>query len=408
MNDIYKYIEKDAGEEHDLHSEELVLNFGPQHPATHGTLRIVMRLSGEVILKAVPDIGYLHTGFEKLSEHLDYNQFICLSDRMNYVSPLNNNIGFAIAAEKLFGIEVPKRAQYIRVIMAELSRISDHLVAIGTQAIDLGAFTVFLYLFAEREKLYDIFEWVTGTRLTTTYTRVGGLMRDIPDGFEEKVKKFCKEFPSVLKEVETLLNRNKIWLGRTKDVGVLSREDAINYGVTGPVLRGSDVEWDVRKAAPYSSYEEFDFDIPVGENGDVYDRYLVRMEEMRQSLRIIEQAVDNLPGGPVDIDDTKIRIPPKEDVYNTMEGLIHHFEIFMENRGIIPPAGEVYSSTEAPNGELGYYIVSDGTRCPYRIRVRPPSLVNFQIYGQLMEGRMLSDAVAVLGSLNIIAGELDR
>ncbi len=392
----------------DIQTEILVLNFGPQHPSTHGTLRIVMELSGEVAVKATPVIGYLHTGFEKLSEHLDYNQFICVTDRMNYLSPLNNNIGFAIAVEKLLGIEVPKRAQYIRVIMAELSRISDHLLSIGAQALDLGAFTVFLYFYEEREKLYDLFEWAAGSRLTTTYTRIGGLMRDLPEGFEDAVKKFCKDLPKVIKEVEILLNRNKIWLGRTRDVGVVSGEEAVNYGLTGPCLRAANVEWDIRKAEPYSSYDEFEFDIPVGENGDVYDRYLVRMEEMCQSMRIIEQAIEKLPGGPVDIDNPKVRIPKKDDVYNTMEGLIHHFEIFMKNRGFIPPVGEVYSSTEVPNGELGFFIVSDGGRCPYRVRIRPPSLVNYQVFPMMMEGRMLSDAVAILESLNIIAGELDR
>lgn len=389
-------------------TEKLILNFGPQHPATHGTLRIVMELSGEVAIKATPDIGFLHTGFEKISEYLDYNQFITVTDRMNYFSPLNNNIGFAIAVEKLLGIDVPKRAQYIRVIMAELSRIADHLLSIGAQTLDLGAFTAFLYFFKERENLYDLFEWLTGTRLTTTYTRIGGLSRDFPDGYEDAVKKFCKELPDVMKEVEILLNRNKIWLDRTRDVGVVSADEAINYGLTGPILRASNVEWDIRKVEPYSSYDEFDFDIPVGENGDVYDRYLVRMEEIRQSLRIVEQALEKLPEGPVDIDNTKIRIPEKDEVYNTMEGLIYHFEIFMQNRGFIPPVGEIYSSTEAPNGELGFFIVSDGGRCPYRVRVRPPSLVNYQIFSPMMEGRMLSDAVAILGSLNIIAGELDR
>jgi len=391
-----------------LSTEKLVLNFGPQHPATHGTLQLVMELSGEVAVKVTPQMGYLHTGFEKLSEHLDYNQFICVTDRMNYLSPLNNNIGFSLAVEKLLDIEVPERAQYIRVIMAELSRISDHLVSIGMQALDLGAFSVFLYLWAEREKLYDLFEWVCGSRLTTSYMRIGGLMRDLPEGYEEAMKKFCKEMPKVLNEVETLLNRNKIWIGRTRDVGTISSEEAINWGLTGPVLRASNVNWDIRKVEPYLVYNELDFDIPVGENGDVFDRYLVRMEEMKQSLRIVEQAVEKLPGGPVDVDNPKIRIPKKDEVYNTMEGLIYHFEIFMKNRGFIPPVGEIYSSTEVPNGELGFFIVSDGGRSPYRVRIRPPSLLHYQVFPRMMEGRMLSDAVAILGSLNIIAGELDR
>ncbi len=392
----------------DISTEKLTLNFGPSHPATHGTLRLVLELSGEAVVKATPHMGYLHTGFEKLSEHLDYNQFICVTDRMNYLSPLSNNIGFALAAEKLLGIEVPERAQYIRVIMAELSRIADHLLSLGAQTLDLAAFTAFIYLFKEREKIYDLFEWVCGSRLTTTYMRIGGLMRDLPEGYEEGVREVCKELPKIMKEVEILLNRNKIFIGRTKGVGAITGEEAINYGLTGPVLRASNIEWDIRKAEPYLVYDELDFDIPVGENGDVYDRYLVRMEEMRQSLRIIEQALEKLPDGPVDIDNPKIRIPKKDEVYNTMEGLIYHFEIFMENRGFVPPVGEVYLSTEAPNGELGFFIVSDGGRCPYRVRVRPPCFLNYQALPKMLEGGMLADTVAILGSLNVIAGELDR
>lgn len=368
----------EISDEEGLRTETMTVNFGPQHPATHGTLRIELEVDGEVIVRAEPEIGFLHTGFEKLGEYLDYNQFVCVTDRMNYISPLNNNIGFAIAVEKLFGIEVPKRGQYVRVIMAELSRIFDHLLSIGTQALDLGAFTVFLYFFQEREKLYDLFEMVTGTRLTTSYTRLGGVIRDFPDEFYPAVQKFIEELPGVIREVEILLNRNKIFLGRTKDIGVLTPEEAINYGWTGPCLRSTGVSWDIRKAEPYSSYEDFEFDIPVGGNGDVYDRYLVRMEEMHQSLRIVQQALENLPEGDVCLFDWKVHIPEKEDVYHTIEGLIHHFEIFMKNRGFRTPVGEVYSCTEAPNGELGFYIVSDGSRSPYRVRVRPPSFVNYQ------------------------------
>jgi len=391
-----------------LDTQRLVLNFGPQHPATHGTLRVQMELDGETVVDAIPEIGYLHTGFEKIAEHMSYNQWICTSDRMNYLSPLNNNIGFAIAVETLFDIEIPKRGQYARVIMAELSRISDHLVSIAAQALDLGAMTVFLYFFIERERLYNIFEMVTGSRLTTTYTRIGGVMRDFPEEFFPACRQFCKTFPGVMKEVETLLNRNKIWLGRTREVGVITKEQAVNYGLTGPVLRGSGIEWDIRKVEPYSSYDEFNFDIPTGENGDVYDRYIVRMEEMRQSLRIIEQVLDSIPDGPVNIFDHKVKLPEKEEVYNTMEGLIHHFEIIMENHGFSAPKGEIYSSTESPNGELGFFIVSTGGREPYRMRVRPPSFVNYQIFRTIMQGQMLSDTVAVMSSLNIIAGELDR
>jgi NADH-quinone oxidoreductase subunit D len=392
----------------EMPSERLTLNFGPQHPATHGTLRVEMELDGEVVTRATPEIGYLHTGFEKLAEHMNYNQFICVTDRMNYLSPICNNLAFALSAEKLMDLEPPKRGQYERVIMAELTRISDHQVAIGMQALDIGAFTAFLYLFQEREKLYDIFEMVTGSRLTTTYTRIGGVMRAMPDYCIAKIREFCAYFPRVLDECETLLNRNQIWLGRTVGVSAMSAEDSISYGLTGPCLRAAGVEWDIRKAEPYSSYEDFDFDIPIGKEGDVYDRYLVRMEEMRQSLRIIDQALNNLPDGPVNVDDAKVILPDKDDVYNTMEGLIHHFMITMQNHGADIPEGEVYVPTEAPNGELGFFIVSTGGREPYRVHARPPSLYNYQIFQPTLEGRMLSDAVAIMGSLNVIAGELDR
>ena len=388
--------------------EPMTLNFGPQHPATHGTLRIVVELDGETVLKATPHIGYLHTGFEKLGEHHDYNQFIVVTDRMNYLSPLSNNFGYVLAVEKLLGISLPKRCEYIRVILAELSRLADHLVWLGMAALDLGAFTVMLYGFEEREKLYSIFEKTTGARLTTSYTRVGGLLRDIYDGFDRDVRVFLHNFPKTLKEVHTLLTRNRIWMDRTKDVGYMSAEDAIDYGFTGPCLRASGVEWDLRKVEPYSSYGDFDFDVPVGSKGDVYDRYLVRMEEMVQSCRIVEQALDNLPDGPVNVDDYKIVLPPKADAYGNIEGLIHHFKIMMDGHGIQPPVGEVYCATESPNGELGFYIVSDGSGKAYRIRIRPPSFFNFQAVPHMIEGGMVSDIVAVLGSLNIIAGELDR
>ena len=388
--------------------EPMTLNFGPQHPATHGTLRIVVELDGETVLKATPHLGYLHTGFEKLGEHHDYNQYIVVTDRMNYLSPLSNNFGYVLAVEKLMGIQVPERCEYVRVILAELSRIADHMIWLGMGALDLGAFTVMLYGFEEREKLYSIFEKTTGARLTTSYTRVGGLMRDIYDGFEEDVRTFLSTFPKTLKEVHTLLTRNRIWMDRTKDVGVVSAEDAIDYGLTGPCLRASGVDWDLRKAEPYSCYEEFDFDVPVGANGDVYDRYLVRMEEMIQSGRIVQQALDNLPDGPVNVDDYKISLPTKEDAYGNIEGLIHHFKIIMDGHGVQPPAGEVYCATESPNGELGFYIVSDGSGKAYRIRIRPPSFMHFQAVPHMIEGGMVSDIVAVLGSLNIIAGELDR
>ena len=396
---------------YDPHEERMLLNFGPSHPATHGTLRLVMELDGERIVSCVPELGYLHHGFEKLGEYRTYNQVVTITDRMNYISPMNNNFAYILAVEKLFGIEVSKRAKYFRVLLAEMSRIMDHLVCIGTWAMDLGAFTVLLYLFRERENLYNLFELLTGTRMTISYTRIGGFARDrdIPPGFFEKIKAFLPGLLKSIDEVEKLLSRNKIWLNRTKEVGVITREDALSYGITGPSLRASGIPFDLRVAQPYSDYQDFEFDIPVGETGDVYDRYIVRMEEMRQSVRIIEQAIDNFPGGELNVDpDTKVMLPRKDEVYGSIEGLIHHFEIIMLNRGTRAPVGESYVATESPNGELGFYVVSNGGNGPYRFRVRPPSFYNYQILPRLLEGRLLSDTVSILGSLNIIAGELDR
>lgn len=394
--------------EHEIKTDRLVLNMGPQHPATHGTLRNVLELDGEVVIKVEPHIGYLHSGFEKLGEYKNFNQWITLSDRMNYLSALSNNIGFAQAIEKLIGLEIPERAKYIRVILAELSRVSDHLVWLGTHALDIGAFTAFLYGFEAREYLYNIFEHVTGARLTTSYTRVGGLMRDVPDDFENMVGDFMKYFPGVLKELHGLLTRNRIWIDRTRNIGFISKEDAINAGVTGPVLRGSGVEFDVRKNFPYLIYNQLDFEIPVCDDGDVYSRYLVRMEEMVQSMKIVEQCIKNLPGGSVNVFDKKVILPEKGEVYNSIEGLIHHFKTIMPGHGFEVPTGEIYDATEAPNGELGFYIVSDGTDKAYRLRVRPPSFVNYSAFDKMTRGYMVSDVVAILGSLNIIAGELDR
>ncbi len=396
---------------YDPHEERMLLNFGPSHPATHGTLRLVMELDGERIVSCVPELGYLHHGFEKLGEYRTYNQVVTITDRMNYISPMNNNFAYILAVEKLFGIEVSKRAKYFRVLLAEMSRIMDHLVCIGTWAMDLGAFTVLLYLFRERENLYNLFELLTGTRMTISYTRIGGFARDrdIPPGFFEKIKAFLPGLLKSIDEVEKLLSRNKIWLNRTKEVGIITREDALSYGITGPSLRASGIPFDLRVAQPYSDYQDFEFDIPVGEIGDVYDRYIVRMEEMRQSVRIIEQAIDNFPGGELNVDpDTKVMLPRKDEVYGSIEGLIHHFEIIMLNRGTRAPVGESYVATESPNGELGFYVVSNGGNGPYRFRVRPPSFYNYQILPRLLEGRLLSDTVSILGSLNIIAGELDR
>lgn len=392
-----------------IETEKMVINFGPSHPATHGTLRIILELDGEKVLKATPEIGYLHSGFEKLGEHLDYNQYITITDRMNYLSPLCNNVAYALSAEKLLDIEVPKRAQYIRVLMCELSRIADHLLAVGMQAVDLGAMTVFLYGFRLREDIYDLFEMATGTRLTTSYTRVGGLMRDLPEGFDKAVLQLLPNVVDVVDDIETLLNKNRIWHQRTKGIGVITKEDAITFGISGPQARASGIDWDIREKEPYSSYDDFDFDVIIGLNGDVFDRYLVRMEEIRQSIKICYQALDKMPEGEVNIDaDTGYILPPKDEVYNSIEGLIYHFENIMPNRGMEPPIGEAYVPTESPNGELGFYIVSDGTRTPYRVRTRPPSLINYSIFSKIIEGHMIADVVAILGSLNIIAGELDR
>ncbi len=392
----------------ELKSDRMVLNFGPQHPATHGTLRLVLEVDGEKVVHCEPHAGYLHSGFEKLGEYKNYNQWITLSDRMNYLSPLSNNIGFAQAIERLIGLEIPERAKYIRVILAELSRIADHLVSIGTAALDIGAFTAFLYAFQARENLYNIFEHTTGARLTTSYTRIGGFLKDVPHDFVEMIEKFLKDFPPVVKEMHGLLTRNRIWIDRTRHIGVLSREEAINNGVTGPVLRGSGVEFDVRKDFPYLIYDRFDFEIPVSDDGDVYARYLVRMEEMVQSMEIVRQCLKEFPDGPINVSDTKYKLPEKDKVYNTIEGLIHHFENIMPGHGFEIPSGEIYDATEAPNGELGFYVVSDGSNKAVRLRVRPPSFVNYAPYGQMIAGHMVSDCVSVLGSLNVIAGELDR
>ena len=397
------------GPDQPMDTERMVLNFGPQHPSTHGTLRIIMELEGETIMKGTPEIGYLHSGFEKLGEYLDYNQYITITDRMNYLSPLCNNVAYALAAEKLIGLEVSKRTEYIRVLMCELSRIADHILNVGMLAVDLGAMTAFLYGFKLREDIYDLFELATGTRLTTSYTLVGGLMRDLPEGFDKAVLKVLDNVDEVSKDIETLLNKNRIWQDRTKDIGVVSKDDAISYGLSGPMARASGIDWDIRVNEPYSRYDEFDFDVAIALNGDVFDRYLVRMEEIRQSVKICRQALDKMPEGDVMVDpDLGYSLPPKDEVYNSIEGLIYHFEITMRNRGMTPPVGEAYVPTESPNGELGFYIVSDGGRSPYRVRTRPPSLINYSIFPKLIEGHMLSDAPAILGSINIIAGELDR
>ncbi|MEE9161703.1 MAG: NADH dehydrogenase (quinone) subunit D [Candidatus Neomarinimicrobiota bacterium] len=392
-----------------LSTETMVLNFGPSHPSTHGTLRLLLELDGERVVGVKPEIGFLHSGFEKLGEHLDYNQYITITDRMQYISPMCNNVAFALAAEALLDLEVPRRAQYIRVFMCELSRIADHLLAIGMQAVDLGAFTAFLYGFRVREAVYDLFEAVCGARLTTSYTRVGGLMRDLPDGFATTAGDLLDTIPATMREIDGLLTHNRIWLDRSRGIGVISHDDAISYGLTGPIGRAAGVDYDVRVQEPYSAYDEFDFDVIIGKNGDVYDRYLMRLYEIDESVKICRQALEKMPSGPVNVDaDSKAIIPPRDEIFNSMEALIYHFMITMENRGFTPPVGETYVPTESPNGELGYFIVSDGGREPYRVRTRPPSLVNFGAFETMASGMMVADVVAILGSLNIIAGELDR
>ena len=387
-------------------AETLIINMGPQHPSTHGVLRLVLELDGEVVVKATPHIGYLHRGVEKLAENKTYHQCITLVDRLDYLAGMSNNLAYVLAVEKLLDIKVPKRAQYIRVIMAELQRIASHLIWLGTHGHDIGAMTPLFYTLRDRDEILFLFEMVCGARLTPSYLRIGGLAYDLPDGFEAKAMEFIRSFPSRINEYETLLTKNRIWIQRTKGVGILSKEDAINLGASGPVIRGSDVKWDIRKSTPYSSYENFDFIIPTGKNCDCYDRYLVRMEEMRQSARIVEQAFKTLPKGEVNAFDPKVVLPPKEGVYTDMASLIHHFKIVSE--GFNPPVGEVYVSIEAPKGELGFYIVSDGTNKPYRLRIRPPSFVNLEALSTMVEGRLIADVIAVIGSIDIVLGEVDR
>jgi NADH-quinone oxidoreductase subunit D len=385
------------------------LNFGPQHPATHTTLRIVLKLDGERVVDAMPDIGYLHSGFEKLGEHLDYNQYVTITDRMNYISPMANNVAWHGAVEKLLGIEITPRCKYLRTIVSELSRISDHLLCNGAAGLDTGAFTYFLYAFNRREDLYDIFETVCGARFTNSYTRVGGLMYDADDLFIRKVREFIRTFPRTLDDMERLLDRNRIFVDRTKGVGVLTREEALSRSCTGPIARASGVTRDLRKDEPYLSYADFDFKVCCAAAGDCYARYLVRMAEMRESLRIVHQAIENLPSGPVNVDiGQRTTLPDKRPVYSTIEGTISHFELLMSNRGFETPNEESYDAVESPNGELGFYLVGDGTHVAYRARCRPPSYIHFAIFPHLIRGHTLSDVVAVLGSLNIIAAELDR
>ncbi len=387
-------------------TDRLVINMGPQHPSTHGVLRLILELEGETVVNAEPVIGYLHTGIEKNMEAKTYNQALTMSDRMDYLAPLSNNLAFTLSVEKLLGIEVPKRCQYIRVILVELTRITSHLVWLGTHGLDLGAMTVFLYCFREREKVLDIFERISGVRMMTSYIRPGGLYRPPYPRFEEDVRAFIDEFPQRISEYETLLTENPIWLRRTRNVGVISAEDGIELGLSGPSLRASGVEWDVRKDEPYSSYEAFDFIVPTGTHGDVYDRYLCRIEEMRQSTRIVRQALDNLPVGPIKADAPHVVVPDKERLANDMEAVIYHFKIASE--GYPVPPGEVFVPIESPRGEIGFYIVSDGSPKPYRAKLRPPCFVNLQSLPKMVKGMLVADVVAAIASIDIVLGEVDR
>lgn len=384
----------------------MTINMGPQHPATHGVLRLVLELDGEIIVKAIPHIGHLHRGVEKLAENRTYHQVIPLTDRLDYTNAMGNNLAYVLAVEKLIGIEVPKRAQYLRVMMAELQRIAAHLIWLGTHVLDIGATTPIFYTFREREEVLRIFEEVAGGRLTPTYLRIGGVAKDLPEGIDEKIRNFVKTFPQRINEYETLLTQNIIWLKRTKEVGVISKEDAINWGVTGPTLRGSGVKWDVRKAFPYSSYDEFEFDIPVGTVGDVYDRYIVRLREMEWSNSIVRQALDRLPKGPILADDPRVVLPNKEMVLTDIASLIRQFKIVSE--GFKPPKGEVYASVEAAKGELGFYIISDGSNRPFRLRIRPPSFLNLGALPRMIEGSLIADVISTIGSIDIVLGEIDR
>ncbi len=392
----------------ELEGDRMVLNIGPSHPATHGVLRLVVELDGETITKVRPEIGYLHRGDEKIAENFTYTQFIPYTDRLDYLAPMANNVAYALAVEKLLGIDrqLPPRCQYIRVICAELARISSHLLGIGCYAMDCGAMTVFLHTFTEREKVHNLCESLTGARFTTAYTRIGGLSRDMPPSWAEECRKFLNEVVVNIEETETFLTRNRIFIDRTQGVGVIPRDVAIDYGLTGPNLRGSGVDHDLRKTHPYLVYDQLKFEVPVGTRGDCYDRYLVRMEELRQSVRIVHQCLDQLPGGPINVPDGKIALPPKEGVLTKMEELIHHF--INVTQGVNAPPGEIYFGHENPKGELGFYINSRGGGTPYRLKIRSPSFVNLSILSWLLPGHLLSDVVAVLGSFDFVMGECDR
>ncbi len=394
---------QEAGE---LVGERLTLNMGPSHPSTHGVLRIILELDGEVITKATPDVGYLHRGDEKIAENMQYNQFVPYTDRLDYLAPIANNVAYALAVEKLMGWELPPRGKAIRVICCELARISAHMLGIGAMAMDIGAVTVFLYTFLEREKIYNLVELLSGARFTTSYTRVGGQTRDLPETFLPQLREFLAGARPAIEEVDKLLTRNRIFIDRCKDVGVISKADAIAYAISGPNLRGAGIEHDVRRKHPYLNYQSYDFEVPIGTVGDSFDRYLVRMEEMRQSVKILEQVIQKLPSGPVNYEDPKQTLPPKVEVLTKMEELIHHFILVTE--GVDAPAGEVYFGAENPKGELGFYICSKGGGVPYRLKIRSPSFVNISILPKILPGHMIGDVVTILGSIDFVMGECDR
>jgi NADH dehydrogenase I D subunit len=398
-------IDKGAAE---LQTRELTINMGPQHPATHGVLRLVLDLDGETVVKCTPYIGYLHRGVEKLGEHRTYLTALPLTDRLDYISAMANNQGYCLAVERLFGIEAPERAKYIRTIVSEMSRISSHILWLGTHALDIGAMTVFLYAFREREWLLDLFEMLCGARLTTSYARVGGVRNDVSQEFIDSLYRFAEEFPARVLEYETLIDQNRIWLKRTKGIGVIEADEAVSWGLSGPTLRGSGVSYDVRKHAPYDAYDKVEFDVPVGKVGDVYDRYRCRMEEFRQSSRIIKQCIEQLPAGPIMAPDApKFTLPPKDSVLKSMESMIHHF-VLITKGPMAAPEGDLYSAVEAPKGELGFYFVSDGSGKPYRMRVRAPSFVHASVIPRLCEGALIADVIANIGTVDIVLGECDR
>ena len=387
--------------------QTMVLNMGPQHPSTHGVLRVVLELDGETVIKATPEIGYLHTGIEKSCEALTYSQAITLTDRIDYLAPMSNNLGYCLAVEKLLNLEVPKRALYIRVLLTELTRIASHLVWIGTHAIDLGAMSVFLYCFREREEALKIFEMVSGQRMMTSYFRIGGISVEPPPGWLDRVKRFVNMMPSRLTEYEDLLTRNRIWMSRTKNIGIISADDAIALGVTGPTLRSTGIDYDVRKYFPYSCYEEFDFDVPTRTDADCYARYMLRVAEIRESLKIVRQAMGKIPAdGPIRSEAPGIVPPQREKMKTEMEALIYHFKIFTE--GFSPAPGEVFQRIESPRGEFGVFVASDGSPKPYRVKFRAPSFVNLQALPKLVEGKLIADVVACIGTIDIVLGEVDR